>query len=420
MSNPVRITRRGFLKTSSAAIATLGLGSCAARRPLTAASAARVIGANDRIAIGLIGAGGMGTVNMVACMREPNVRVAALCDLAEFRIQAAIAHTKNQPGGPAEGVFVDYRRILDNRDIDAVIIATPDHWHYRVFLDSIAAGKHVYQQKPMCHTIEQGLDMVRTARANPRQVVQIGTQRRSGRQYAQAKEFIDAGKLGRITFIRCWDTRNWVHDDPFKPRPFEGKLDWDRFQEPCARNQKVPFDPQRYFAWRWYWAYAGGLVNDVGVHVMDVVHWLTGNDTPKTAVANGGVYGLKYWETPDVVNCVWDYGTHSVAFTGNFNNGFLNAGLTLYGTDATMEVLGFDGHIVVKAEDGKLTQIAEFKPQNDSHEGNWLRAIRGIEKVHAPVELGFQSLLPSLLANLAYRSGRKLTWDPTRQKVVEA
>jgi len=397
------MTRRDFVKTTAA----LATASVVATTPATAAG--------NRIRLGIIGTGNRGTQLIAAALPNEDAEFVAACDVFDPHIDKAIEKI-----GKKIDTYKDYRKLLDRKDIDAVIIATPDHWHYRVFLDSIAAGKHVYQQKPMCHTIEQGLDMVRTARANPRQVVQIGTQRRSGRQYAQAKEFIDAGKLGRITFIRCWDTRNWVHDDPFKPRPFEGKLDWDRFQEPCARNQKVPFDPQRYFAWRWYWAYAGGLVNDVGVHVMDVVHWLTGNDTPKTAVANGGVYGLKYWETPDVVNCVWDYGTHSVAFTGNFNNGFLNAGLTLYGTDATMEVLGFDGHIVVKAEDGKLTQIAEFKPQNDSHEGNWLRAIRGIEKVHAPVELGFQSLLPSLLANLAYRSGRKLTWDPTRQKVVEA
>lgn len=396
-------------------MAALGLGS--ALRPRTARSAERVVGANDRIVVALVGAGGMGTVNMVSTMREPNVRIGALCDLAEFRIKAALAHTKDQAGGPADGVFVDYRRILDNKDIDAVIIATPDHWHHRVFLDSVDAGKHVYQQKPMCHTIEQGLEMVRAAKARPKQVVQIGTQRRSGKQYPKAKELIESGKLGKITFIRCWDTRNWVHQDPFKPYPFEGKLDWDRFQLPC--KDKVKFDPQRYFAWRWFWPYAGGLVNDVGVHVMDVVHWLTGNDTPKSAVANGGVYGLKYWETPDVVNCVWDYGTHSVAFLGNFNNGFLNAGLTLYGTDATMEVQGFEGHIVVKAEDGKLSTIAEFKPENDSHEGNWIRAIRGMEKVHAPVELGFNSLLPSLLANLAYRNGKKMGWDADQQKPVE-
>ncbi len=415
MSDRKRMTRRGFLKQTSAAAAAMGLGSWI--RPRTALSAERTIGANDRIVVGLIGSGGMGTVNMRAVMASPNTHIAALCDVAEFRIKAAAEHTKAQPGGPAKGIYSDYQPMLDDKDIDAVIIATPDHWHHRVFIDCIAAGKHVYQQKPMCHTIEQGLDMVRVAKASPKCVVQIGTQRRSGRQYAKAKAFLDSGKLGKVTFIRCWDTRNWVRHDPFEPTPFEGKLDWDRFELPC--KQKSKYDPYRYFAWRWYWPYAGGLVNDVGVHVMDVVHWITGNDTPKTGFASGGVYGLKRWETPDVVNCLWDYGTHSVAFLGNFNNGFLNAGITLYGTEATMEIQGFEGHVVVR-EEGKLEKIAEYPPENGSHEANWINAIRGREKLNAPVELGFQSLLPSLLANEAYRVGRKLAWDPENQKVVDA
>lgn len=417
MANGKQITRRGFLQKSSVTLAALGLGSCTQVRLPTATSARRTLGANDRIVIGLLGAGGMGTGNMRACMTQPNVHIGACCDIAEFRLKAAVAHTAGQPGGPARSVYSDYRALLDDKDIDAVIIATPDHWHHRMFVDSIAAGKHVYQQKPMCHTIAQGLEMVRVARANPSLVVQIGTQRRSGRQYPKAKAFIDSGKLGKITFIRCWDTRNWVRHDPFTPYKYEGKLDWDQFQLPC--KHKVRYDDWRYFAWRWYWDYAGGLVNDVGVHVMDVVHWLTGNRTPKTAIATGGVYGLKYWETPDVVNCVWDYGTHSAAFLGNFNNGFLNAGITLYGTEATMEIRGFEGHIVVR-EEGKLETIAEFPPENLSHEANWINAMRGSEKLNAPVELGFQSLLPSLLANEAYKAGRKLAWDDKAQKVVDA
>jgi len=414
MSTREPITRRRFLKQSSAAAAALGLGSMI--RPRTALSATRTIGANDRVVVGLIGAGGMGTYDARAAMAEPNVHFGALCDVAEFRIKNCCAATnaEKQPGGPPRAVFGDYRELLDMKEIDGVIIATPDHWHYRAFVDSIEAGKHVYQQKPMCYTIEQGLDMVRVAQAHPRQVVQIGTQRRSGKHYPKAKELIDQGKLGRIAFIRCYDCRNYAHSDPFAPQPYEGKIDWDRFQLPC--RHKVKFDEWRYFAWRWYWDYAGGLVTDVGIHVMDVVHWLTGNDTPRSVVANGGVYGQKYWETPDVVNCVWEYGTHSVTFTANFNNGYIGDGLTLYGTEATMEIRGHDIYVISERD---RKEIATFKAENGSHEGNWIRAIRGIEKVNAPVELGFKSLLPSLLANLAYRSGRKLGWDPDAKKVVE-
>lgn len=412
MTNSERLTRRGFLRRSTAAVAAIGLG--AGVRPRTALSVARTIGANDRIVLGLIGSGGMGTVDLLAAMKEPNVVAGAVCDLAEFRLKALIEKTRDQPGGPPKAVFGDYRPMLDDKNIDAVIIATPDHWHFQPFVDSIGADKHVYQQKPMCYTIEQGREMVRVAQAKPNLVVQIGTQRRSGRQYPKAKELIDQGRIGKVTYVRCWDTRNWSRNDPFTPRPFEGKLDWERFELPC--KTKTRFDPYRYFAWRWYWEYAGGLVTDVGVHVMDVAHWLTGKDTPRDVVCNGGVYGLPYWQTPDVVNAVWNYGTHSVVFTANFNNGFHGDGLALYGTDATMEVQGHD--IVVIAEHGKREVIARFASENSSHEGNWIRAIRGQEKVNAPVELGFKSLLPCLLANLAYRSGKKLSWDPQAEKVI--
>ncbi len=415
MSNRKQMTRRCFLRRTSAAVAALGLGGSSLAPARTALSVRRTIGANDRIVLGLIGAGGMGTVDMRAAMAEPNVLIGSLCDIAEFRLKAAAEVTKGQPGGPAKCLYGDYRPMLDDKDIDAVISATPDHWHYRVFVDSILAGKHVYQQKPFCHTLEQGIEMVRVAQANPGCVVQIGTQRRSGRHYPKAKALIDEGKIGDITFVRCWDTRNWVRHDPFTPYKYEGKLDWDRFQLPC--EHKVEYDDRRYFAWRWYWDYAGGLVTDVGIHVMDVVHWLTGKDTPKTVVCHGGVYGLKYWETPDVVNALWDYGTHSVAFLSNFNNGFLGDGLAIYGTKGTLEVRSHDIYVT---SEGQREKIAEFKADNASHEGNWIKAIRGIEKVNAPVELGLKSLIPSLIANQAYRSGRKLAWDPVQQKAVPA
>lgn len=412
MSRPESITRRGFLKATSSAVASVGLASVLRTR--SAAAADRVIGANDRITIGVIGSGGRGTAVMGMCMNEPNIHIKTVCDLAEFRIRGAIGASSKQTGGPAGGLFGDYRPLLDDRDIDAVIIATPDHWHFQPYLDALGAGKHIYQEKPMCFTIEQGLEMIRASKARPKQIVQIGTHRRSYKEYGPAREFITQGKLGNITFVRCWDTRNWSRNDPFAPHPYEGKVDWDRFQEPC--KHKVKYDDKRYFAWRWYWDYAGGLVTDVGVHVMDVVHLLTGADTPKTAVANGGVYGLKYWETPDVVNCVWDYGTHSVAFTGNFNNGYHGDGLAIFGTDATM--IEERGKLAVYSERDDHKLIQEFERDHESHPGNWLRSIRGEAKPHAPAELGFQSLLPSLIANLAYRSGRKLSWDAAAQKVV--
>lgn len=414
MSKNAGMTRRGFLKSSSATLAALGAAS--ALRPTTARAAERVIGANDRLTVGLIGAGGMGQTDVRNLLdrKELNVRFAAACDVAEFRLKTAVDMANLRQGEPCKTIYGDYRAMLDDKSIDAVIIATPDLWHFPAFCDAVAAGKHVYQQKPMALTIEQGLEMVKVANDRPKQVVQIGTQRRSGRHYRKAKELIDQGKLGNITYARCWDTRNWIHRDPFAPHPYNGKIDWERFELPS--KNKHAFDPHRYFAWRWFWDYAGGLITDVGVHVIDVVHWMTGVSIPKSAVANGGVYGLKYWQTPDVVNASWDYGTHAIEFTANFCNGNLGDGLAIYGSEATMEVRGHD--IVITAESDKREVLAEFKADYESHEKNWVDCIRSGAKPNAPVELGLSSQLPLLLANLAYRSGKRLGWDPRNNTVV--
>src|SRR5687768_12686565 len=335
-----RLTRRGLLSASTKVAAGLTLGSVLTRR--SAAATRKVLGANDRITMGLIGAGNQGTGDMRDACNAANSVCVAVCDVAEFRMAgsaAALSKVMEDKGNTGIKVdsYHDHRQLLDRKDIDAVLIATPDHWHMPVFLDAIEAGKHIYQEKTMSKSIEQGYKMLAAAEKHPELTIQIGTQRRSGLQYPKAKALIDEGKIGDTTFARCHDCRNWVlSGDPFAPREVTGKIDWDRFQEPC--ENKKEYDPWRYFAWRWYWDYANGLVTDVGVHVLDVVHWLTGQYTPKSVVCNGGVYGMKRWETPDVVNAVWDYGKHSVVFTANFTNGFDGAGLTIYGTKGTIHV----------------------------------------------------------------------------------
>ncbi|MBI4581151.1 MAG: Gfo/Idh/MocA family oxidoreductase, partial [Planctomycetes bacterium] len=268
--------------------------------------------------------------------------------------------------------------------------------------------------------------MLGAAKRTSGQTIQIGTQRRSHSNYIPAKQYIDDGKLGSIGWVRAFDCRNYVTaQDPFLPENVakstvgeldwkRAKIDWDTFQAPC--KHKVPFDALRYTAWRWYWDYAGGLVTDVGVHVIDNVHWLCGEPTPHTAVCNGGVYGVKYWETPDVVNAVWDYKTFSLSFTSNFTNGFEGDGFILYGSKGTMEVRGDD--IKVWAEGQRDKPVEHWPSQGVRHQHNWIACIRSGARPNAPVELGVSSLLPSHMANLAYRSGRRITWDPVARKAV--
>jgi predicted dehydrogenase len=418
MNDRQDLNRRSFLAASGAAAAALAFGSAPAR---TAAAQRRVLGANDRINLGLIGSGGQGTYDACNCVDAGNVACVALCDLAEFRLNEASATiTQIMEKAGTTGVkmdrFDDYRRLLDRKDIDAVIIATPDLWHAPPFIYACEAGKHIYQEKPFCFTIDLGKQMTAAARKQKGITIQIGTQRRSNTNNLKAKALIDEGKIGEIKYIRAFDCRNYLAGaDPFAPRPVKGKIDWDKFQEPC--QHKVPYDAWRYFAWRWYWDYANGLITDVGVHVIDLVHMVTGKTTPKSAVCNGGVYGMKYWETPDVVNAVWDYGTHTLVFTSNFTNGYEGDGAIFYGTKGTMEIRGT---YITVYEEGKPyyehpKKIAQFPPEGPKHQHNWLECIRTGKTPNAPVELGLSSLVPSLIGNLAYRKGTKVTWDPETQ-----
>lgn len=427
MASSRRMSRRHFLSQTGRTAAVLGAGSLIASQ--TARAAERRIGANDRITLGVIGSGGQGTHDCDAACRADNVVCVALADLAEFRLDYATkVLTRRMEGKGHTGIKIDrygdYRKLLDRKDIDAVIIATPDLWHRAPFIAACEAGKHIYQEKPFSYCIEDGAAMLAAAQKTSGLTIQIGTQRRSHSSYARAKQYIDDGKLGKISFGRAFDCRNYIAGkDPFTPESVaertvgkidweKVKIDWDTFQAPC--KHKVPFEPLRYTAWRWYWDYAGGLVTDVGVHVIDNVHWLLGEPTPKSAVCNGGVYGVKYWETPDVVNAVWDYGDFSLSFTGNFTNGFEGDGFILYGSLGTMEVRGND--IKIWGNGSRDKPVEHIEDEAIEHQRNWIDCIRSGKKPNAPVELGVTSLLPSHMANLAYRSGKRITWDPAAQK----
>jgi predicted dehydrogenase len=408
------ISRRSFLAASGASAAAFALGANFSR---TAMAQRRVIGANDRINFALIGSGGQGTHDACTCADIKDIACVALCDLAEFRLnEASAAITQHMEKAGTAGVkidrFDDYRRLLDRKDIDAVIIATPDHWHAAPFMAACEAGKHIYQEKPFCFSIELGKKMTEAAKKQKGLTIQIGTQRRSDTNNLQAKALIEEGKIGEIKYVRAFDCRNYLAGaDPFAPRDVTGKIDWDKFQEPIAH--KVAYDPWRYFAWRWFWDYANGLITDVGVHVIDLVHMITGKTAPISAVCNGGVYGMKYWETPDIVNAVWDYGTYTLVFTSNFTNGYEGDGAIFYGTKGTMEIRGND--IKVYEEGQKVKPMARFPREGPVHQHNWLECIRTGKAPNAPIELGLNSLVPSLIANLAYRKGTKVTWDAKTQ-----
>ena len=255
-------------------------------------------------------------------------------------------------------------------------------------------------------------------------IVQVGNQRHSGEHWARCKQFIQSSDFGKLVWVKVWDCRNWVKRDPFEPpKGFNqaNKIDWKRF---LGRAPQRPFDAHRYFAWRWFWDYAGGLMTDIGAHQLDIVQWLGGKDKgPKSVMANGGNYYFKYWETPDVVHGVWDYGTFAATFAVEFVNGYDGVGATFYGSkrtlwaDAEKEVRVYD---TVDQPSPKQKPIASWKVQYEgpAHMRNWIECCKSRREPNSTIELGHRVITTAHLANLSYRTGKRVFWDSERESMV--
>jgi predicted dehydrogenase len=402
-------TRRQFLAASAA---TLG------------APAANVLGANERLNVGLIGCGNRGR-SVVSEAIKNGARLVAVADIAEFRFPALQTALQKLGLAAKPAIYHDYRKLLEHEGLDAVIIATPDHHHKPVLLATMAAGKHAYCEKPLSHTIEDGKEMVAAVRKAKR-IVQVGNQRHSGDHWKQARDVIQSSDFGNLVWVKVWDCRNWIKRDPFAPpKDFDEKtagIDWKAF---LGSAPKHDFDPIRYWSWRWFWDYAGGLMTDIGAHQLDIVQWLGGVEAPKSVVANGGVYHFKHWETPDVIHGVWDYGKFTATFAVEFVNGYDGVGATFYGTKMTMHADAAAGgdirfYETIDVPNDKLKPKLTFKVENETplHVKNWMEAVASNRDPSSPIELGHKVITAAHLANMAYRKGAKITWDAAKEQVV--
>ena len=275
------LDRRNFLRGVSAA---------------TALSYSRVLGANARIHLGAIGVGERGRHDMGNFQKSSQVDVLAVCDIYAEQIDKA------RQMAPQAKSFTDHRKLLEMKELDAVLIATPDHWHSRTTIDALNAGKDVYVEKPLTLKIEEGPRVVKAARVNER-ICQVGMQQRSGKHYLQAKqEYFDTGRLGKITMARTWWHGNTYHlrRAPAYLQQRPSNLDWARYLGPLKWRD---WDPQQYWNWRAYLDFGGGQVTDLFTHWIDVVHMFMGKDNPTSAVAAGGVYHYKDGRTaPGTIN----------------------------------------------------------------------------------------------------------------------
>lgn len=396
-----KMTRRSFLtKSAKGAAATLATMASPLVRP--------VLGANEKVVVGVIGVGGRGQDHVRHLLRLGET-VAAVADVADFRADQA----KKITGGKAE-TYKDYRKLLERKDINAVVIASPDHWHHRQLIDAVEAGKDVYQEKPLSHTIREGKEMVEAVKRTGR-IVQVGNQYRSDPHWARVKEEVDAGTFGKMRWIRVCDCRNWSKGDPFAPPPDfkpEG-IDWDAF---LGKAPKVPFDGHRYFAWRWFWDYAGGIMTDLGAHQLGLVHWIMSVKWPKSAVANGAVYQIPHWETPDVVHAVLDYGEFTVVFTLQMLNGYDSDRGVWYGTDATMTTR--DGYNIYPEFGDSSKPTKSWENQGGDHMKNWLDCVRSRKQPNSPIEYGHQVITACHMANISYRTGKKVTFEDVKDQAV--
>jgi len=398
----VLFDRREFFRSAGGAVA------------LTALSYSRVLGANDRIGLGVIGCGDRGRAVMALFQKDPAVDVVALCDI--YGRQTEIAGKM----APQAKAFTDHRKLLDLKDVQMVLIATPDHWHYTIAMDALAADKDVYCEKPLTLTIEEGQPIVKAARVRNR-VFQVGMQQRSGPHYLEAKaEYIDKGRLGKITLARTWWHGNGYHlrKAPAYLQQKPADLDWAHFLGPVRWRE---YDPQQYFNWRAYLDFGGGQITDLFTHWIDVVHMFLGEDLPTAAMAAGGVYYYKDGRTaPDTINVLLEYGGKFTAtFEATLAPGITGAGVEFCGTEGRLYI---DRQRYEFQPAGRGTQPTVVKaPPGDftlDHVNNFLQCVRSRKLPNGDVLIGHRSAVASHLGNISYVQKRRLNFDPAREEIL--
>ncbi len=405
--HPQGVSRREFLKDS--ALAGAGAAMLGGLAP------ARVLGANDRIRVGVLGAGQRAHYLMTLFKQNPEVEFVAVCDVYEPHRAKAM-----EIAGPGASATLEYHEVLDRQDVDAVIIGAPDHWHKQMLIEAVKAGKDAYCEKPIMHSIPEGVEMVRAVEGSGR-VVQTGTQQRSWEHYILGKHIADSGKLGKITFIHTYwyqqyySARGW---NALK-KVDAAQVDWKRFLGDAPEQE---FTPEKLVWWRFFWDFGGGILTDLLTHWIDVIQWYMGQPAPKTASTTGDLY-LMNWQCPDTITAVYEFPVNfTVTFTGALNNSVDDGGIEFRGTDATLKV--DRTRLAVYPEGVKWasgTQAPEpeifVRSEHDGtidHVRNFLDCVRSRKTPNAPIQAGFEAARTSWLGNIALKRGMKTVWDATK------
>ena len=424
-------TRREFLGTSAAVAAAAFSGG----KPY-AAGAAATPGPNELIHMALIGCGGEGRAVMAAHMLCPEVRMVAVSDVHSDRL----AQGRQQAGGDKILPFRDYRKLLENREIDAVIVATNGHWHVLPTIHACQAGKDVYVEKPLGTSIGEGRAAVRAARKYQR-IVQLGTQQHSWPHYQQAAEVIRSGRLGEISEVKVWDM-DYMY--PGFGNPPDGEpppeLDWDFWVGP---SPKVPYNPNRYAHHYWFFDYGGGWQVDWAVHHYDIVHWCLDVKAPLAATAMGGFFSFAETncQWPDTFSAICEYPPGPVAkkgfllqytYRGGCRREQRSHAKCFFGSEASM-ILDRSGYTITpeqergakrKGKPAAEETVANAFTKNvhieslNAHARVFLDCVRTRKLPPSDVEVGHLVTNPGHLMNIAWRVGRKVRWDAEKEEIV--
>ena len=418
-------TRRSFLQNGALAMAGAGAAFLFPMELL--ATIRNKVGPNDRINVGLIGCNGMGFADLTSMLKISETQIIALCDVDENVLRAKTAEL-GKAGIKKPKWYTDYRELLANKDIDVVIIGTPDHWHCLQLTDALQAGKDVYCEKPIANSIEEANIMKGFVGSSDR-MVQIGQWQRSQPPFVDAIKYVHSGELGEIRLAKAWAYQGWMQPVPIlADTAVPSGVDYNMWLGPAPMR---PFNANRFhFNFRWFWDYAGGLMTDWGVHLIDYALYGMKAGTPKSVMALGGkfAYPDDASETPDTLQTVYEYDGFSILWEhatgidgGNYGR---NHGIAFIGNNGTL-VLDRAGWEVIPEnifkgwdkEPGKRMEAIPLQKNSgsglDLHTGNFIEAVksRDASTLHAPIEVGYDAALVSHMGNVAFKTGNRVYWD---------
>lgn len=423
MNNSKNISRRKFVKTTSLAGAGLGLA-------FSAKSYSAILGSNDKIRMAVIGLNGRGKALFGAITKSNNTVVSHVCDV-DKRIFPEMLKMTEETYGLKPQTETDFRKILENKDIDAIAIATPDHWHAPMTIMAVSAGKDVYVEKPCSHNPHEG-ELLISAQKKYGKVIQMGTQQRSADTSIEAIQDIHNGMIGDTYFARAWYANGRKSIGYGKKTEVPAELDWELWQGPAPRKEY--HDNRVHYNWHWFWNWGTGEINNNGTHEIDICRWALGVDFPVEVNSSGGRYAFKDdWQFYDTQIVNYQFPEEKmISWEGRSCNAFpeqgWGRGSAIYGTKGTAlidrnnyRLYDMDGKLIKELkekEESATTNTIGEGALDVNHMNNFLDAIRENKKLHSPINIGHVTNLLCHLGNIAQATGRKLTTDSETGKIL--